>query len=239
MKPQNLNDPNIAMIERVANRLGVALCEGMVFVGGAAAGLLVTDLALPTIRRTDDVDLVAPVQALADYHLLENQLRKLGFTPDLRPDAPICRWVIEGIPIDVMPTQEEILGFSNRWYTLCVATAQPYQLPSGIQIRVVRAPEFVATKLEAFYGRGKGDYLFSHDLGDIISVIDGRNSLLAECRCSQRPLREYLALQFQTLLQKIAFRDALPGHLPPDPASQERLSDLMAKLEQISELIHE
>lgn len=236
MTPKNPNDPNIVMLERVANRLGAQLCEGLIFVGGAAAGLLITDLALPAIRRTDDVDLVTSTQALEEYHQLEDHLRKLGFAPDMSPDAPLCRWLIEGISVDVMPTQEEILGFSNRWYTLSVTTAQVHQLPSGIQIKVVRAPEFIGTKLEAFYGRGNDDYLFSHDLGDIISVIDGRSSLLAECMDSQRHLREYLALQFKALLEKTAFRDALPGHLPPDPASQDRLSDLLETIQKIADM---
>ena len=36
----------------------------------------------------------------------------------------------------------------------------------------------MATKLVAFDGRGQGDFLFSHD-GDVISVVDGRESLVA------------------------------------------------------------
>ncbi len=232
----NPNDPNVAMIERVAQRLGSELCKGLVFVGGAAAGLLITDMALPSIRRTDDVDVVTTAQALADYHHLETNLRALGFVEDTRPEAPICRWVVDGITVDVMPTKEEILGFANRWYTLSVATAQTQTLPSGMTIKVIRAPEFIATKLEAFYGRGNHDFLFSHDMGDIMGVIDGRDSLVAECAQSDRPLREYLALQFKALLRNTVFLDALPGHLQPDPASQERLPQLMEKLYKISEL---
>ncbi len=233
MNAVNPNDPNIFMLDLVAQRMGPALCEGMVFVGGAAAGLLITDLALPGIRRTDDVDVVTPVQVLEDFHQLEAQLRQRGFIPDLRPGAPICRWLVDDITVDVMPSIEEVLGFANRWYVLSVATAESHTLPSGMQVKVIRAPEFIATKLEAFFGRGQGDFLFSHDMGDIVSVLDGRASLLAECQASQRPLREYLALQFQTLVATPAFLDALPGHLAPDPASQERLEQLMQTIQQI------
>lgn len=232
----NPNDPNIAMLDQIAQRLGPELCESMVFVGGAAAGLLITDLALPAIRRTDDVDVVSSAQALDEFHRLEDQLRERGFEPDLRSDAPICRWLVDNITVDVMPSREEILGFANRWYVMGVATAQTCELPSGTTVKLIRAPEFIATKLEAFFGRGQGDYLFSHDLGDIISVVDGRDSLLAECQSSQRPLREYLALQFQMLLRSVQFLDALPGHLPPDPASQERLPRLMTIIQAIAAL---
>ena len=93
MSHLNPNDPNVAMIERVAQRLGSELCKGLVFVGGAPAGLLITDMALPGIRRTDDVDVVTPAQALADYHLLETHLRALGFVEDMRPEAPfVAGW---------------------------------------------------------------------------------------------------------------------------------------------------
>lgn len=39
----NPNDPNVTLIEIVAERLGDDLRESMVFVGGAVAGLLITD----------------------------------------------------------------------------------------------------------------------------------------------------------------------------------------------------
>jgi hypothetical protein len=39
----NANDPNVMLLEMVAQHLGDALHEQMVFVGGAVAGLLITD----------------------------------------------------------------------------------------------------------------------------------------------------------------------------------------------------
>ena len=57
----NANDPNVLMLDIVAQRLGGVLCKQVVFVGGAVAGLLITDPAQPAIRPTEDVDLVAQV----------------------------------------------------------------------------------------------------------------------------------------------------------------------------------
>jgi len=56
------------------------------------------------------------------------------------------------------------------------ATAWKAELPSGRAVQLISAPVFVATKLEASAGRGQGDYLFSHALGGVTSVIDGRDS---------------------------------------------------------------
>ena len=209
----NPNDPNVAMLEVVAHRMGDALRSQLVFTGGSVVGLLITDPAMPSIRPTEDVDLVAQVLARSDYHQLEQALRAQGFGPDLSAQAPICRWRIEHVSVDVMPTLEDILGFSNRWYPLAVASAAPLALP-----------------------RGQGDHLFSHDLGDLISVIDGRDTFVDECRRAPDELQCYLAEQFQQLLSTRAFMDALPGYLPTDAASQARLPDLERVLTQLADL---
>ena len=109
-------------------------------------------------------------------------------------------------------------------------------LPSGCTIRLISAPVFLATKLEAFAGRGKADFLFSHDLGDLISVVDGRESLLDECHTSPPELQAYLGERFATLVATPSFIEALAGHLPGDAASQERLPELKAKLRKIAGL---
>jgi len=70
----NPNDPNVMMLEIVAARLGPALRERLVFVGGAVAGLLITDPAMPAIRPTEDVDLITHVAALQDFHAVERML---------------------------------------------------------------------------------------------------------------------------------------------------------------------
>lgn len=232
----NPNDPNVVLLELVANRLGDGLRDEFVFVGGAVAGLLITDPALPAIRPTEDVDLIVHAAVLADYHRVEQALRKRGFVQDMAPAAPICRWRVGTVAVDVMPTLEKILGFSNRWYPLALQTAQPATLPSGTTIRLVPAPVFLATKLEAFAGRGNNDYLFSHDLGDLVSVLDGRESLLEECRAAAPELREYLHERFAGLLALPAFIESLPGHLPGDAASQERAPELEEKLRRLAQL---
>lgn len=232
----NANDPNVLMLDIVAERLGGVLCKQVVFVGGAVAGLLITDPAQPAIRPTEDVDLVAQVVARTDYYALEQQLRERGFQQDMRPDAPICRWLVAGVTVDVMPTLPDVLGFSNRWFSLALSAAWTAELPGGRTIQVISAPAFIATKLEAFAGRGQGDHLFSHDLGDIISVVDGRESLLSELQASAPELRNGVAAAVALLLATRGFMDSLPGHLPGDAASQQRLPDLVSKLRRIAAL---
>ena len=107
-------------------------------------------------------------------------------------------------------------------------------LPSGHSIKLITAPVFVATKVEAFKGRGNGDFLVSHDLEDVITVVDGRPALIDELRGSPEELRTYIAMEISSLLGATQFLDALPGHLPGDSASQARVPLVIDMLEALT-----
>jgi len=233
-----LNDPNIEMLQIVAAGLG-SLVDDVVFLGGCATGLLVTDAASPPPRETKDVDVIVEVTTMHDYHDLSEKLRKQGFREDTDDEAPICRWVYGSVIVDVMPTSEDILGFSNKWYPEALQAANTLPLPNGVEIQMVSAPHFLATKLEAFYGRGNGDYMASHDLEDLIAVLDGRASIVDEVQESSESLRAYLSVEFHALLDNDDFQDALPGHVPPDAASQARVRLIQDRMKQISNITRE
>ena len=231
----NPNDPNVAIVEIVAARLG-ALREQIVFVGGCAAGLLVTDPALPAIRATADVDVVVEVATLADYHRLEKKVAATGLQRDAREGAPICRWRLGEVVLDLMPSQKKILGFANRWYPLAVRTARRTALPSRAEIRLIHAPVFVATKLDAFHDRGADDYLMSHDLGDVLAIVDGREELLAEFEGVDAELTRFVGESLARLIATPRFRNYLPGHLTGDDASQARIPLVEARLLRLAAL---
>lgn len=222
------------MLELVANALG-ELNERMVFVGGCATGLLMTDSARPPVRATQDVDVIAVVSSLANYYELEKELRNAGFS-QVASDEPICRWTIRQIKLDVMPTDEKILGFSNRWYSEAVRTANVYNLPNGRSIRLITAPYFVATKIEAFHGRGEGDFLASHDIEDIVTLVDGRQELIDEVAHSEQSLQDYIADEIEGFLGTPNFTDALPGHMAPDGGNQARIPAILQRLRTLARI---
>jgi len=230
----NAQNPNLAKVELVAHVLG-PLRDQLVFVGGCAAGLLLTDLSAAPARVTYDVDLTVLVAALRDFHLLEAQFSGLGFKRDVTMDV-ICRWQYQGLEVDLMPSDPAILGFANRWYPLAIETAQTMILPSGKTIRLITAPAFLATKFEAFADRGKGDLLGSHDLEDIINVLDGRPELTREAAAAPAALRAYLGVRCRELLVTPNFMDFLPGMVFPDESLAERVLVLAQRLQQIAEL---
>ncbi len=234
------NNPNLAILELVATALG-PVCDSVIFVGGCATGLLLTQERPDRIRITEDVDIVAQALTIHDYHAIEARVRAQGFSNDMRPQAPICRWVYKNVTLDLMPTVKEILGFANRWYPHALQTATPVTLPGGITINMISAPAFIGTKLEAFNDRGKDaygkpDFPGSHDLEDIITVVDRRPELLSECRLETAELRNYLSAEFKAMFANREFEPSLSGHLPGDTFSQQRVKPLVDVLRELSNL---
>jgi hypothetical protein len=228
-------DPNITNVELIASALG-PLRERVVFVGGCAVGLLITDTAASPVRVTFDVDLVACVSALAAYHGMERELARLGFKRDMSPDAPICRWRYRELEVDLMPADPNILGFSTRWYPLALATANELRLPGGSDFRLIAAPVFLGTKFEAHASRGGGDLLGSHDLEDIINIVDGRPALLEEIAAAPRELQMYLRQQCAQLLDEPHFGDYLPGLIAPGEDLAERAQIVEERLQAIAHI---
>jgi hypothetical protein len=184
----------------------------LVYVGGVVTGLLITDPAAPEIRITKDVDCIVEVATRADYDTrIRSKLTERGFV-EMRGDGiPVCAWTADGLRVDVMPTNDS-LGFSNRWYSGALETATLVDL-GDVSIRVISPSYFLATKLEAFESRGRGDFLSSHDLEDIVAVVDGRTEIATDVKHSDRRVKDYLTTRLRDLLQTEDFRAALPGHV--------------------------
>jgi predicted nucleotidyltransferase len=232
----NSNDPNLIRVELVARALG-DLCEELVLVGGCATGLLYTSVQAPPPRTTYDVDLVVKVAALTGYHAMEARFAERGFTRDMAPDAPICRWRVGEVEVDLMPTDARILGFSNRWYPVAIATARPLTLPSGTRIRLISAPAFLATKFEAYATRGNSDIMASHDFEDIINVLDGRPGIETEIADASSELIAYLAERFRDVLHHRDFDNTLPGLVVYDDLYDSRISAVRYRIIAIAKLL--
>jgi predicted nucleotidyltransferase len=225
-------NPNLELI--TASSLLRPMLGDLVFVGGAVTSLLVTDEGAGLPRATLDVDAIAEIGSYAEYTAFGERLRALGFSEDTSEGAPLCRWVHSGTILDVMPLDERILGFSNRWYRVAMEAATTHQLFRDLEIRVVTAPYFLATKMEAFRGRVRGDFLASHDLEDLIFVIDGRSTIVEEVQAETPLLREHLHTEIAGLLGAPGFIDALPGYLLPDAASQARIGTVLRRLKAVA-----
>lgn len=189
------------MIERVARALGNELLSEVAFVGGCTTGLLISDeVTIEGVRATDDVDLIVNVLGYPGWNAFQNRLLEKGFSTSIE-DEVICRLRLGELKVDFMPDDEKILGFSNRWYQPALANTQNYQLTDDIVIRLLSPPYFIATKLEAYKGRGNNDLLASRDIEDILNIVDGRPELIGDIEAADPEVRNYIAEEIAALLR--------------------------------------
>lgn len=190
---------NISNIKTVNNALG-SLKDKVVFVGGATVSFY-ADRQVFEIRVTDDIDVIIEILNYSERNALEEKLRSIGFVHDIDSKI-ICRYTIEGVTVDIMPTDDPTIGFSNKWYPAGFKEAIDYTIDEMNSVKILTAPYFIATKLEAFKGRGKGDGRTSHDFEDIIFVLENRRSIWDEINTSESGIKEYLRSEFSELLNK-------------------------------------
>jgi len=226
--------PDLGALRAVADRLDGLGLE-YAFVGGSIVNLLLDDPAFAPARPTDDVDVILETVTSQRYSDVDEKLRGLGFSHDIREKAPRCRWVLGNLTVDIMPTEGTELGLNTAWYKEALATAT-VQTIAYTSLKLISSVAFLATRHVAFVDRGKQDYSGSHDLEDFIAVVDGRERMAVEVDTAPTVLESYVISSVHALLAIPAFDEALPGHLPGDRASQQRLAGLRRKLHAIGAL---
>jgi hypothetical protein len=222
-------------LELAAELLG-PLRDDVVFVGGATVHLWLTEPEAPPARATDDVDVVCEVASRTGYYRLGERLRERGFQEAV--DAPVlCRWqsAEPRLILDVMPTDPDILGFSNPWYGEAIASAATVALDSGAEIRAARPALLIATKLCAWKGRGKGDLLRSLDVHDVMTLIDGRPDLGDELEAAAPAVRAYVQRELAELTTEPYFEYAVEGATATyGPVAADRARVVKGRLEALT-----
>lgn len=203
----------IEWVEYVGEKLG-DLCDDVVFLGGAVVGLLVTAPGARAPRPTKDVDVTTGIWTLNEFYKLDQVLPSKGFRNDM--NGPLCRYLHGVVTHDVMPVNPDVLGFTNRWYPHVIETASPLTLKNGLTIKLITAPCFLATKLEAFRDPNRenhDDMFLSRDFGDIVSVIDGRPTIVDEIASASEEIRRFLAEGLSDILAANYLEEAIAEHV--------------------------
>ncbi|CAN5313630.1 hypothetical protein BH09BAC1_BH09BAC1_04450 [soil metagenome] len=197
---------NIKRILTVADALG-NLASTVVFVGGATLSFYAERPTLE-IRPTKDIDILIELLTYHDYAQLEKEIRPLGFRNDVESGV-ICRYKLDEVIVDIMPTSGNILGFANKWYATGFKNALAYEITQTRKIKILSAPYFVAAKFEAFKSRGRYNGRTSHDFEDIVYVLENRTSFWDEIKQSSDEIKEYFKVEFGNLLAHKSFTEWL------------------------------
>ena len=226
---------NIEMLQTVA--IGLKhLKDEVVFVGGSVAELYVMDPAASDIRPTLDVDCVIELGSRIAFNELENNMRAIGFENDKSPRAPICRWVYKDIKVDLMPTDEAVLGFTNIWYPDGINHKIIKTLPNGVNIFVFDSVYYLASKFEAHKSRGGSDLRQSHDFEDIIYIMDNCSTVLDDINNSHKKVQDYLKNEYSVLLKNPNITEGVESALPYGTGEEgtEIIIDLMESIIEIN-----
>ena len=203
------------------------------FLGGSVLSLLVSDPLADAIRVTMDVDIIADVRTRSDFHKEERELESRGFRHDTSEDAPMCRWISDGIVVDVLPIREEVLGWKSPWFEEALHAAKMIEI-EGHAVKVITAPFFVALKLEAFEDRGKRDFIGSTDFEDVICLFNGRRTIVDEILAESAVCRG-VTEKFVSYIDAPDLEDAIMGFVQTESDPARRHADIMAAFRRLAE----
>ena len=202
------------------------------FLGESVLSLLVSDPTVDAIRVTKDVDVIVGVRSRNEFHEEERELEARGFRHDTSDDAPICRWIADGVVVDVLPVREEVLGWRSEWFEQALLAARTMEV-EGHSVKVVTAPFFVALKLEAFEDRGEGDFIMSTDFEDVICLFNGRRSVVDEIM-AEPIVREGIAEKFSRYVQNADVEDAVLGFVQTESDPEDRFRAIMSDFRRLA-----
>lgn len=203
------------------------------FLGGSVLSLLVNDPSADAIRVTMDVDIIADVRTRKDFHKEERELEARGFRHDTSDGAPVCRWISDGIVVDVLPIREEVLGWNSPWFEEALYAAKEIEI-EGHAVKVITAPFFVALKLEAFEERGRQDFIGSTDFEDVICLFNGRKTIVDEI-LSEPTICHGISEKFARYVKMPDIEDAVMGFVQTERDSSRRYIDIMAAFKRLAE----
>lgn len=214
-----VRDELVARLTHLRARLG-PVADRCVVVGASCAALFPRG-PIP-IRETGDIDLLVRASGYVEWQAELERFRASGFAEDPTSTA-ICRLVGHDLVVDLMPVPWETLGF-NRWYADGWRDREPDAATGLFRLSPVY---FLATKLEAFKDRGRGDPMSSDDLADIVIFLRNRtipaDELATRHEVVYRAVRE--ELRGLAALELRAY--AVSGHFEGTTAAQEEAGALI------------
>ena len=209
---------NIKVVEKVAISLE-ELNKEVIYVGGAVVSLYVTDEGAEQPRPTKDIDISVQISTYAQMEELREKLALKRIYPALS-EKVMYRYSFEDILIDFIPFEQTPLGPTNSWLKPGFEKAYPVNI-GELEIKILPVSLFLATKWEAFKGRGC-DPRVSPDFEDIIYIIDNNKELVADVRNANKDVQEYLKEMSTEILDHPYRNEIIECHINPFTVEERR-----------------
>lgn len=187
------------------------LNEQVEYVGGAVVSLYINDPAADEVRPTKDIDISLSIATVAELEMIRESLTRKGFIQTAE-DNIICRFRYDDVTVDVMNTKAIGWAPANTWFAPGFMNKEETQLENK-KIWILPLHYFLASKFEAYNGRGNKEPRMSHDFEDIIYILDNRvdiNDCLMDCPAD---VSAFLKSEFEMIINDRAKREAILGNL--------------------------
>lgn len=221
---------NISVIKRIAKALR-ELNQKAIYVGGAVVSLYVNDPGADDVRPTKDLDIALQITSLIELEKLREELLEKGFTQTAEDDV-ICRFRFDNIKVDVMATHPVGWAPANQWFEPGFANYESIAIGDET-IKILSLPYFLASKYTAFKDRGNKDPRTSHDLEDIIYILDNRTDLVEMVVQAPKDVLTFLKTAFSEILEDEVIQEAIIGNLYYETQT-ERFDMIIKKLKLIT-----
>lgn len=205
------------------------VADDLVFTGGSTISLYITEPQAVQIRETFDVDCVVEANNLLEYQEVVDKIKSKGFIEDPRQNT-ICRYRNGDLILDLLPTDAKILGFTNKWYSPGLRSTLNCEIDDK-RFRILSLPYLIASKIEAFKGRGKGSYLSSTDIEDIITLFDGRSSIAMDLSNSPTEIKIELNKELFALINDRDFLNSIEAHISDRTNSAGRKTIVLSRIQ--------
>jgi hypothetical protein len=207
-----LGVPAVARMARVAEALGVELCNEVVFIGASLLPLHETETnVLSLARPTKDVDAVTAANSYTRKSKLEERLRARGFKNDMT-GRHMDQWQApDGTQFDLVSCGAHVGGTGNTDDEWVIANAFETSLPP--RIRCASAVGLLLLKCGAYRDRGRGSPGASKDLADIAALVATRAELEAELRAAPKTIRATIIAELEKVLAAPRAVGAIRSHI--------------------------
>ncbi len=203
---------NLVAIKAVSHALS-DLKESVVFVGGSTVALYINNAAITAeVRPTDDVDVVIELATYGKLADLDQRLIRLGFKNDTTSNV-ICRYKLGKLTVDIMPTDPSILGFSNIWYPEGFKNAINKKIDDQAEVKIFSIPYFLASKWEAYKGRGRNDLRTSHDFEDMVYILENVDGIGEDLLHAPDSIKNYFRSELINLIETSKFEEGVSAHI--------------------------
>ncbi|MCH7535791.1 MAG: nucleotidyl transferase AbiEii/AbiGii toxin family protein, partial [Bacteroidetes bacterium] len=183
---------------KIAKALG-DLNDNVVYVGGAVISHYIDDSGADDVRPTKDIDISLEILSISQLESIREELQSKGFTQS-HEDNVMCRFRYEGVKVDVMSTKEIGWAPANRWFADGFKKAYEIVI-EGMVIRLMPLPYFLASKFDAWKGRGGGDARTSHDFEDIVYLLNYTSTAKEQILNASSGVKNYITSCFAEIIE--------------------------------------